>query len=70
MPSTKTKQPTLQLTISLSEVEGLRSKVAELDQENAELKTENDALKKQIHSLTDPQKKAAAAAFKKARGYR
>lgn len=64
---TKTKQPILQLTISLSEVEALRSKVTQLEAENAELKTENKSLKKQIHDITDPQNKADAAAYKASR---
>ncbi len=67
MPSTKTKQPALQLTISLSEVEGLRSKVAQLEAENAELKAKCKLLEKQVHNLTDPQQQADAAAFKASR---
>ena len=67
MSTTKAKSSTLVLTISLSEVEGLRSKVSELEKENAELKMDNDAMKKKIEDLQDPQKNADAAAFKKAR---
>ena len=69
MPTTKTTQPKLQLTVSLSEVEGLRSKVAQLEQENAELKTENKVLKKHIHDATDPKNQAGIKAFRKGMGY-
>ena len=70
MPTTKLKEPQLQLTISLAEVVQLQTENATLKKKVAELEAENDALKKQVHDLTDPGKKADAAAFKQSRGYR
>ena len=67
MPTTKTKQPQLQLTISLAEITQLQSENATLKKQVAELQSENDTLKKQVHDLTDPKKKADAVAFRRAR---
>jgi regulator of replication initiation timing len=69
MPTTKRKEPVLQLTISLAEVDGLRKKVVDLERENGELRTDNAALKKQLHDLTEPAKQADAKAYRKKMGY-
>lgn len=67
MPTKKAKETVLHLAISLAEVEGLLSEVADLKQRNVELEPKNEALKKRLHDLTDPVKKTDAAAFKAAR---
>lgn len=67
MPTTNRKEPQLQLTISLTEVEALRKKIIDLERENSELSSKNEALKKQLHDITDPAKKADAVAFKAVR---
>jgi len=70
VPTKKSQETTLQLTITLSEVQGLRSRLAELEREVAQLRTTNEELTKKLHSLTDPAQKTAAAAFKRSRGYK
>ena len=70
MPTSKPKEPSLQLTISLAEVTQLKEENASFKQKIAELETENDALKKQLHDLTDPAKQADYAAFRKHQGYK
>ena len=70
MPTTKTKEPQLQLTISLADVVQLQTENATLKKKVGEPEAERDALKQQVQDLTDPAKKASAAAFKKARGYK
>ena len=68
MPTTKSKQLELQGAMTLAEIDVLRRKIIDLEQENAELTADNEALKKQIHNLTDPAKTTDAANFRKARG--
>ena len=69
MPTTSSGEPQLQLTISLAEVVHLQHENAAFKQKIAELEAENDALKKQLHDLTDPARKAEYAAFRKQMGY-
>ena len=62
-------QSITQVTVSLAEIDSLRSKVIDLQNENAELKVNVESLKKQLHDLTDPAKLADAAAFRDRRRY-
>jgi cell division protein FtsB len=68
MPTAKIKEPVLQLTISLAEVVQLQTENAALKKQVGELQAQNKLLEKQLHDLTDPVKKASAAAFKNRRG--
>jgi cell division protein FtsB len=71
MPSSKPKESKqLHLTISLAEVVKLQTDNAALKKQVADLEAERDEIKRQLHALTDPAKQAAAAAFKKSRGYK
>ena len=68
MPSTKSSQLEQQGALTLAEIDVLRAEIADLKLKNAKLTADNEALKKQIHDLTDPAKTADAANFRKARG--
>ena len=64
MPSSKSKEPHLKLTISLREVVELQTENAALKKQVSELQEKCDLLEKQVRDFTEPEKKAEAAAFK------
>ena len=68
MPSTKTKEPVLQLTISLSEVVQLQTENAALKLKVSELEEENATLKEQLDDRANSAKDAEAKKFRKQRG--
>ena len=60
-------QSITQVTVSLAEIDALRSKVVDLKQQNSELKAKVKTLEKQLHDLTEPTKLADAKAFRSRR---
>ena len=69
MPTTKTKKPASQPTISLTEIVELQTENATLKAKVQELTAENESLKKQLHDLADPAKQAGIKDFRKSMGY-